>query len=270
MNEELGETFSDIDQSKEASIFINYLDSVNTFNTIQAYKSKAHEYLKLQDHHHVLEVGCGSGSDAVDLAKYVPKGKMVAIDHSQSMIETCKQRYQSTSLPIEFQVNSAKQLEFEDHTFDACRTDRVLLHIEKPFEVVQEMVRVLKPGGRIVICEPEWDTLVIDSEQTDLIRKLVHSLSDSAKCGTIGRKLFRFYKHLNLEEIIVHPFTFPITSYEALNQTLFLEDFLQRCTDEKVFSASEAKGLIDEFKEKQHNHTFFCSHSLFIVSGTKA
>ena len=44
-------------------------------------------------------------------------------------------------------------LEFADATFDACRADRVLQHLLDPGRAVAEMVRVTRPGGRLVICE---------------------------------------------------------------------------------------------------------------------
>jgi ubiquinone/menaquinone biosynthesis C-methylase UbiE len=51
---------------------------------------------------------------------------------------------------------SATRLEFADAAFDGCRTERVLQHVADPRTAVLEMIRVAKPGGWIVCCEPDW------------------------------------------------------------------------------------------------------------------
>src|SRR6202023_1920244 len=72
---------------------------------------------------------------------------------------------------LEFRQGDAHHLPFPDLTFDACRVDRVLQHLEDPQRAIAEMARVLKIGGRIAAAEPDWDTLVIDVPDRSLARQ---------------------------------------------------------------------------------------------------
>jgi ubiquinone/menaquinone biosynthesis C-methylase UbiE len=51
-------------------------------------------------------------------------------------------------LPVEFVIDDAQALHFEDASFDACRTERMLMHVSDAERAFAEMVRVIRRGGR--------------------------------------------------------------------------------------------------------------------------
>lgn len=112
----------------------------------------------------VLEVGCGTGDDARLLAALVGQdGRIVGIDASEAMIGVAQERSSDSSLPVEFALGDVRALKFPDSAFDACRCERVLMHVDgDPPRGIEEMVRVTRPGGRIVILDLDWDTLLLD------------------------------------------------------------------------------------------------------------
>lgn len=61
----------------------------------------------------------------------------------------------------EFLLNDAQYLAFPNETFDAVRTDRIIQHTRDPFAVIREIARVTKESEKIVVFEPDWETLVI-------------------------------------------------------------------------------------------------------------
>ena len=104
----------------------------------------------------VLDVGCGPGRLAMTFAERVtPGGSVQGIDPSPEMIKLATTRAQKDGIPISFQVAFAQQLPFPDATFDALSCTLALHHVAEDDQraAVEEMYRVLKPGGRILIAE---------------------------------------------------------------------------------------------------------------------
>ncbi|MEZ4521371.1 MAG: methyltransferase domain-containing protein [Thermomicrobiales bacterium] len=57
---------------------------------------------------------------------------------------------------------------FDDDTFDAARVDRVLQHVDDPVQVLSEMVRVVKPAGRIAASDPDFSTRRVTTSYPNL------------------------------------------------------------------------------------------------------
>jgi ubiquinone/menaquinone biosynthesis C-methylase UbiE len=85
-------------------------------------------------------------------------------------------------------------LPFADGTFDVCRAARPPEHLPDPGRVLQEMVRVTRPGGWIVMFDFDWDTLIIDHPDKQTTRAFIQAYSDSIRNGRIGRQLPRLFK----------------------------------------------------------------------------
>jgi len=76
----------------------------------------------------VLEVGCGTGDDARDIARRVgPTGHVVGLDNSQVMIAEGERRAAGLGLPVAFHVGDAMHMTYADRSFDAVRADRTFL-----------------------------------------------------------------------------------------------------------------------------------------------
>jgi ubiquinone/menaquinone biosynthesis C-methylase UbiE len=104
----------------------------------------------------VLDVGCGTGRLAMVFAERVgPTGSVDGIDAAVEMIKRATARTRRHGMPVTFQVAFAQELPFSDATFDAVACTLALHHVadDDQLTAVQEMYRVLKPGGRLLIAE---------------------------------------------------------------------------------------------------------------------
>jgi SAM-dependent methyltransferase len=101
--------------------------------------------------HRVLDLGCGDGTTAVPLAK--AGAEVVGIDIARNLVAAGQKRAAELRLErLRFQEGDASNLEgTSDHTFDLTLTVFGAMFAPKPFDVAKEMVRVTKPGGRIVM-----------------------------------------------------------------------------------------------------------------------
>ena len=154
----------------------------------------------------VLEVGCGSGA----LCRLVspdlrPGGEMVGVDVAPDMIAAAR-RYAETDPHLRFDVASGEQLPHDAATFEAAFAARLLLHVADPLAVVREMARVVKPGGRIVLMDWDWETLAVTHPDRELTRRLLHWRCDHhGGDNWSGRKLLGYLLDAGLHNPIVIP-----------------------------------------------------------------
>jgi ubiquinone/menaquinone biosynthesis C-methylase UbiE len=115
----------------------------------------------------LLDVGCGAGQLVHTAARTVVRA--VGVDLSPQMIERARRRVPNagaSSERVEFVVASSGDLPFRDGEFTAVITTTTLHHFPDPAVAVREMVRILAPGGRIVIADLTRDmplTLMFDA-----------------------------------------------------------------------------------------------------------
>jgi len=112
---------------------------------------------------HVLDAGCGTGNFSIKLAQ--AGCRVTGIDISEEMLKIAKQKAQKMNLDIDFRVMDIYHLQFEDETFDAVFSMAAFEFIEKPQEAYQEMYRVLKRNGQLLIGtihkESHWGRLYL-------------------------------------------------------------------------------------------------------------
>src|SRR5271156_3852165 len=98
-----------------------------------------------------LDLGCGDGTTAVPLARL--GAEVVGIDIARNLVDAGNKRAAAAGLHrLKFQEGDACDLEgVGDHSFDLTLSVFGAMFAPKPFEVAREMVRVTKPGGRIVM-----------------------------------------------------------------------------------------------------------------------
>ena len=116
----------------------------------------------------VLDVGCGVGHWGQLLAKVLPSiAHVQGIDRDPFWVEQAKVRATDRGLATRFRydVGSAEVLPFADASFDLVTCQTVLIHTANPGAVIDEMIRVARPGGLILAAEPNniSRSLVFDS-----------------------------------------------------------------------------------------------------------
>lgn len=102
----------------------------------------------------VLDVGAGTGVVALRAERGVGcEGRVVGIDLSREMVEAGRAKALAAGVAdrVEFRVMDAEALTLPDRAFDAVLSLYALLHFPRPAAALSEMLRVLRPGGRLVL-----------------------------------------------------------------------------------------------------------------------
>ena len=260
--------FSAVDRTKDPDFFRRFLDEGNKLPDIVASKPVIIAGLRLTGGEKVLDLGCGLGDDTFAIARLVgSRGRAVGVDVSESMIFEAKRRAASQEFPVEFVVDDAQALRFEDATFDACRTERMLMHVPDAERAFTEMMRVLRRGGRLSVFDFDWETQIVDSPYRETTRLIARSFCDGFKNGWIGRRLPRLFKQHAMMDVRVSPQTIFI-SYPFLE--LLLGGHLARVQHEGVVSAADIERWWTHLREAHQAGTFLYAITALIVAGTKS
>ncbi len=129
------------------------------------------EMMRVDAAQHVLDVGCGAGVVARTLARcHRFRGKVTAIDLSEYLVRAGQRLAQAEGVAerIEFLVGDTQQLKLPDAGFDAAIAHTLLSHVEQPLMVLQELRRVVKPGGQIAIFDGDYASITFGHEDPKL------------------------------------------------------------------------------------------------------
>lgn len=142
----MSDTYSAVDDSSDVSEAIAWQERIDRWPAIARYKAIVDRVVGSATPS--LEIGAGPGLDAA-------RTGAIGLDLSRAMARTA----QSRGVPVA--VGDAHRLPIADQSIAAVRADRVLQHLDEPVMALAEMVRVLRPGGLVVVADPDQDTLSI-------------------------------------------------------------------------------------------------------------
>lgn len=133
---------------------------------------------------HALEVAAGTCICGRALAPYVKD--ITCLDLTEAMLAQGKKLAEEAGIQnISFEVGNAEELPYEDETFDLVITRLSLHHFTNPEKPFQEMTRVLKPGGKLIV----WDMEATSEDLRD-IDDTIEKMRDPSHTRILSRKEF--------------------------------------------------------------------------------
>jgi ubiquinone/menaquinone biosynthesis C-methylase UbiE len=119
-------------------------------------RQKTADLASLQPGEQVLDVGCGTGTLAMEVARKVGReGSVAGVDPSAEQISRARSKAARHNVPVDFQIGVIEQLPFPDQTFDVVLSTLMMHHLPAPLkrQGLAEIARVLKQGGRVIIAD---------------------------------------------------------------------------------------------------------------------
>ena len=258
--------FQDVDRTGAPEAFAEYLERIGTDERARRLNRKRAEAAGIAPGQRVLDVGCGVGFDASLLAELVaPDGRVIGVDHSAAMVERARARFAGSGLPVEFRTADAHALPFDDRAFDVAWTERVLAHVADPAQVVREMIRVVRPGGTVVITEADYHAYVIDSPDLALARQLVARHARGLRHADIGRRVRRLCRGAGAAEVRMRPEVRLVYDLEYADKILFLRDLLAAVVAEGALNSEEAAAWWSGLEDMQRRGTFLAGLPFFVA-----
>jgi ubiquinone/menaquinone biosynthesis C-methylase UbiE len=263
-------SFSTVDSAPDAEVLVAALDEQASLPPIQRLRASAIELLGVRLGHHVVDVGCGIGDLARAIAGRVGStGRVVGIDHSQVMLDEARRRLRSTTVPVELLAQDATELTVASYTFDAAVCERVFQHLAAPERAMAELVRITRPGGRVVVIDTDWGMHAIHGADARLTEVIVDAWSRNAANGLAGRRLSALFADARMRERAIVAET--ITSTDPLQPLRPpFTAMAAVAVGAGAVNAADAERWLCQLAGAGARGQFFWAVTLFAVAGTVA
>lgn len=225
------------------STLLSLLDALD--DQPQARELRERTYQALGDT--VVDVGCGGGRAVGELAA---RGiRAIGVDANPAMIDIATERWPAG----EFHVCDATALPLDDGSVTGYRADKVLHALAEPEQAVVEARRVLARDGRAVLVGQDWDTWVIDSDDPELVRTLVHTRADRMPNPHVARRYRNLLLDNGFTDVTVEVHTIVWTDASVLPS---LADIAEG-------------GWLDEQAARARDDRLFVALPIFLAAGTR-
>ncbi|AXI43279.1 methyltransferase domain-containing protein [Sulfitobacter sp. SK011] len=215
----------------------------------------------------ILELGSGNGIFARELAEHVGSGgEVVGLDSSEAILEMARHFCPQGV----FVQGDAQDLPFEDGSFDAVAGAQVFCFLTDIDRALAETYRVLKPGGRVVILDTDWDTLVWRNRHPELMARVMDAYkavyADAHLPRTLPHRLSRAgFSNVEVESFVVLNRGLGDETYAR--QTIGFATSIMEGAPE--FSKDEQARWLEDQEQLERNGDVFFSLNRYILSGSK-
>ncbi|EGX55731.1 hypothetical protein SZN_31429 [Streptomyces zinciresistens K42] len=228
----------------------------------RAYKQQLIDLLDIAPGQTALDAGCGPGTDLPALAERVGKdGKVIGIDRDPAMLARARDRTVELSV-VEIREGDVHALPVAAGSVDRAKIDRVLMHVADPADALAQLRHVTRPGAVIGLVEPDWDTLVIDSEDLDTSRAFTRYTTDHVvRNATIGRSLARLADKAGFLVKTVATTTPVFRDFQDADHTLGLGRNMLEAINENYIDQQRGRRWFSDLSEGE----FYASFTLITV-----
>ena len=178
----------------------------------------------------VLDCGCGPGTITRDIARRVAPGRVAGLDFNAEQLAIAADEARAQGVEnVAFRQGSVYELPFADASFDAVFSHALLEHLKEPVRAALEFRRVLKPGGMLGVCTPDWaGFLLAPPSEKLLVAFEAYKALQNRNGGDVycGHKLGLYLDAAGFEALVMR------SRYENYEPLAVIGDFLARNHEE--------------------------------------
>lgn len=221
-----------------------------------------------------LEVGCGIGFLACEMAREVgANGRVIGLDNSPDMVAAARERAERENLSdrLEFVVGDAAQLDFPSAAFDFVVAVQVYLYVTEIERALAEAARVIRPGGRLVIVDTDWDSCVWLTADRERHRRVLKARLREFGQPHLPPVLPRLLRQTGLDLVTVEVHPILNLRYENHSFSAGLMEATPKIVTKFGIAPAEADAWVNDLKSRTSDGDYFFSLNryLFLARRTK-
>jgi ubiquinone/menaquinone biosynthesis C-methylase UbiE len=244
----------------DTDTLIRALDAAERMPAAAQLRARSYQLLRLPPGATVVDVGCGTGRAVAELAEHATHA--IGVDLDPAMLAAARSRFPN----IDVHAADATDLPLGDGQAHGYRADKLYHVLSDPYAALAEARRILVPGGRIVLLGQDWDALVIDSDQPELTRRIVHARADTLPHPRIARAYRNLLLDAGFHDVDVEAHTAVFTDAVMLPLIVGHATAAQQTG---AISGDEAERWVSEqTRRAQHDRLLFAM-PLFLAAATR-
>jgi RimJ/RimL family protein N-acetyltransferase/precorrin-6B methylase 2 len=221
----------------------------------------------------IIDAGCrAAGRSLLIGAHVIPDGRVMGLDINASAIEEAKVSISEKGMQdiVSAQRADIRSLPVEDNSADAWFCRETLEYLDDPAMAIKEAFRVVRPGGRIVAMEADWDTLAYNASDKEVERRFVAVHTDCGGGGSldgrVGRKLLSLFREAGLENVKLKAHTMWSDKY-APEECYVCYPLRQGAVERGCIKQEDLDAFYADMKTQAEKERYFHCYSYFICSG---
>ncbi|MEJ3749278.1 methyltransferase domain-containing protein [Actinomycetes bacterium KLBMP 9797] len=238
---------------------IRVLDAAETLPAAARLRARSYELLRLSAGATVVDVGCGTARAVAELAEH--GAHAIGVDLDPTMLAAARSRFPD----LDVRAADATELPLGDGQAHGYRADKVYHVLPDPHAALAEARRVLVPGGRIVLVGQDWNTLVIDSDQPEVTRRIVHARADTIPHPRIARGYRNLLLDAGFHEVDIEVHTAIFTGATMLP---ILTGHATAAHHAGAISGDEAESWVSEQARRAQDDRSLIAIPMFLTAAT--
>lgn len=239
---------------------IRLLDATENTPAIVDLRARTYRQLRLRPGAVVVDVGCGTGRAVAELAER--GAHAIGVDPDPTMLAAARHRCPDADI----RAAGAERLPLADGQAHGYRADKVYHLLPDPRAALAEARRVLAPGGRIALLGQDWDTMVIDSDQPELTRTIVHARAQTIAQPRVARAQRNLLLDAGFHEVTVEVHTVVFTDATVLPM---LTTHASAAQETGAVTVAQADEWVAEQTRRAHAGRLFLAIPFFLAAGTR-
>jgi len=217
----------------------------------------------------ILDVGVGTGHMAFDMAKAtIGHNEIVGIDISDDMLDTCRER--CIDLPnVSFEMADLYDLPFNEESFDVVLSVQVFEYLENVQKALLELNRVLKPGGRLILRDADWGTLIWESGNPDRMRHMLDIWDQHLADPFSPRTLAAQIDDAGFTNCSVSAFVTVETDYDVNQTNYYIARFVAPYAISEGADERDVTDWLADLSAQAKAGQYFYSLNSYVFSATK-
>jgi ubiquinone/menaquinone biosynthesis C-methylase UbiE len=240
------------------------LEAVYSRTDILRRRALVHEALGAQPGERVLDAGCGPGFYVAETLERVgPEGSVAGVDASEAMLTVAARRCEGRG-NVSFHEGDVTALPVPDTDFDRALSVQVLEYVTDVPAALGELLRVLRPGGRLLVWDVDWATVSWHSRDPARMERFLAAWDEHLADPSLPRTLAARMREVGFEDVEMEGHAFATSD---LTEETYAGALIGLMAD--YVGTAEAEDWAEEQRELQRRGESYFACIQFCFTGTR-